>query len=64
MGAHYIFDDDCYETTVTCSKCKKTYRQVCEDQEPGFRMRDEDICPYCGNVNGSSMSVEYTNYPL
>ena len=34
-----------------CKKCGKPYRQECEEQVPGFRDRDYDICPYCGHEN-------------
>ena len=47
-----------------CKKCGKPYRQECEEQVPGFRDRDYDICPYCGHENGSSMSYEYYNHKL
>lgn len=53
-----------YETIsdiVTCPKCGKKYRQDKEEQVPGFRDRSYDICPYCGEVNGSSMDVDYFN---
>ena len=53
-----------YSRQVTCKSCGKMYKQVCEEQVPGFRDKSYDICPYCGNENGSSMSEEYTNYPL
>ena len=49
---------------VTCPHCRNKYRQETESQLPGFRDRDCDICPYCYKENGSSMSVEYHNYPL
>lgn len=50
--------------TVTCPHCHSKYRQETESQLPGFRDRDYNICPYCHKENGSSMSVEYHNYPL
>ncbi len=46
---------------ITCSHCGKQYIQWTEEQVPGNRMKDEDVCPYCGGINGSSMSVEYHN---
>ena len=49
---------------VFCPKCHKPYRQDKEEQVPGFRDMDYDICPYCHNENGHSMSWEYSNYPL
>ncbi len=45
----------------TCSLCGKIYEQYTEDQTPGFRMKDYDICPYCQGSNGESMSVEFFN---
>lgn len=53
-----------WRTVATCKHCKKDYIQVQTDQEPGFRMPDDDICPYCKQSNGSSMAVEYENYPM
>ena len=53
-----------WSKVAKCSKCGKSYVQNYEEQVPGFRDRSEDICPYCGSVNGSSMEVEYTNYPI
>lgn len=47
-----------------CNHCGKPYYQETEDQVPGFRMMDYDICPYCGNENARSMSVEYSNTPM
>ena len=49
---------------VECSHCHKKYIQTTEEQVPGFRDRDDDICPYCGESNGSSMDVEYRNRKL
>ena len=46
---------------VKCSHCARAYRQTVMEQVPGFRERDNDVCPYCGELNGSSMEVEYTN---
>jgi len=53
-----------YEEIVTCSHCGKKYRQVSEEQIAGFRDRSEDICPYCHESNGSSMSWDYYNRPI
>ena len=50
-----------WSQVVTCKKCGKPYYQDCEEQVPGFRDMDYDICPYCGNENGRSMSEEYSN---
>lgn len=62
-------DGDIIDTTecrsvVVCKYCRKKYLQVTIDQEAGFRDRDNDICPYCNQSNGSSMSVEYSNYKI
>lgn len=46
---------------VTCPKCHKRYRQTIEEQVPGFRSLDYDICPYCNAENGKSSEYEYTN---
>lgn len=49
---------------VTCSACKKKYKQIITEQVPGFRDTSEDECPYCGHINHTSMSVEYDNYEI
>ena len=54
---------DSWASPVICKKCGKEYLQGCEEQVPGFRDMSEDICPYCNNLNGSSMLVEYHNSP-
>jgi AcrR family transcriptional regulator len=40
------------------------YKQEMETQISGFKDMSYDICPYCGEVNHSSMEVEYTNYKI
>lgn len=49
------------KNTVKCPHCNKTYIQEVEEQIPGFREMDYDICPYCNAENGRSMSEEYYN---
>lgn len=44
---------------VKCTQCGKIYECREEEQEPGFRSKDYEICPYCGNVNDSSMDYEF-----
>lgn len=69
MGIYYNENGDlqAFEETsakVKCIKCKKVYLQHIEEQVPGFRDKSFDVCPYCKNENGNSMSVEYTNYKI
>ena len=52
------------EGIVICNHCKKPYRQRTEEQVPGFREADSDICPYCHKSNGRSYDVEFFNKPL
>ena len=56
------FED--YENIVVCNHCKKLYRQHIEEQIPGFRDIDDDICPYCHESNGRSGDVEFYNEPF
>jgi uncharacterized Zn-finger protein len=53
--------NDIPDEQVTCPHCGKIYLQRTEEQVPGFRSVDEDICPYCGAENGRSMEVEFHN---
>lgn len=50
-----------YDSVVKCKHCEKAYKQTVEEQVPGFRDKSYDICPYCGEENGSSMQEEYYN---
>lgn len=50
-----------YESIAVCKSCKKPYYRHKTEQVPGFRDRDYDECPYCGEINGSSMDWEYSN---
>lgn len=52
------------ESIVSCKACGKKYYQWLEDQIPGCRSKDYDICPYCSTINGSSMEVEFHNKEL
>lgn len=58
QGVSYYFEK------VTCPNCHKMYKQEMETQISGFKDMSYDICPYCGEVNHSSMEVEYTNYKI
>ena len=49
------------EIDVKCEKCGKTYSQIEKEQVPGFREMEYDICPYCNNIRGKSMTYEYLN---
>lgn len=53
-----------YENIVVCGHCKKMYYQRTEEQVPGFRDVDDDICPYCKESNGRSGDVEFFNRSL
>lgn len=55
---------DYSEGIVKCGFCGKKYRQVIEEQIPGFRDKSYDICPYCNNISGSSSEEEYYNYKI
>ena len=46
---------------IQCSHCGKTYRSLLSKQREGFRERDYNTCPYCGESNGSSMEWEFYN---
>ncbi|WP_155799283.1 hypothetical protein [Planococcus antarcticus] len=59
--SQYNHIHDVPDAIVKCSHCDKKYSQSTEDQVPGFRSRDYDRCPYCGESNGARMQVEYSN---
>ena len=61
---NHINDTPLESELESCSKCGKTYFCYKEDQIPGSRMRDYNYCPYCGNMNGSSMEVEFNTRKL
>lgn len=49
---------------VKCGFCHRAYKQTVVEQVPGFREREEDVCPYCNKVNQSSHDEEYFNSKL
>lgn len=44
---------------VHCPHCHKQFKIRLEEQTPGFRMKDELYCPFCGEFITSSMEVEF-----
>jgi len=44
-----------------CTHCRNLYRQMIDEQIPGFREREDDTCPYCGESNDSSMRYDFHN---
>jgi len=46
---------------VTCCHCGKKYMQWTEEQVPGFRDKEYDYCPFCCEVNRSSMHLVFHN---
>lgn len=60
MGWNDHINDTRLEMELTkCKKCRRTYACTQEDQIPGFREKDYDCCPHCGNINDTSMQVEF-----
>lgn len=49
---------------VKCKKCLKDYKQSIEYQAPSLKTKAYDVCPYCGNINHSSVKVDFFNSPL
>lgn len=45
----------------TCTTCGKVYYQAKIPQKEFERDIDDDICPYCGACNGSSMNWNFDN---
>lgn len=54
-------DDRCLKT---CKHCGQKYRQVKTQQIEGMRESEDDICPYCGEINGTSWDVDFSNSKL
>ena len=46
----------------TCKKCKNTYICIETEQKPGYKWKEEEICPYCENVNRTSMEYCFETY--
>ena len=42
-----------------CPFCKEQMLVTATPQEPGYRFREELICPYCGKIVRSSLEYEY-----
>lgn len=53
-----------FNQRVKCKNCNKEYLQYQEDQISSCKVRNLDICPYCKQINNSSMEVEFSNYRI
>ena len=60
MGFNDHYPEDYIEHNVVCNICGKRFRFITEEQEPGFRMKDELYCPYCKTLLAQSMEVEFS----
>lgn len=60
MGYNDHYPEDYIEHNVVCNICGKKFRFITEEQEPGFRMKDELYCPYCKTLLAQSMEVEFS----
>ena len=60
MGFNDRYPEDYIEHNVVCNICGKRFRFITEEQEPGFRMKDELYCPYCHTLLAQSMEVEFS----
>lgn len=49
------------EYEVECGHCNEKYLQKKMKQGEGFREKEDDICPYCGKSNHTSMEWEFYN---
>lgn len=47
-----------------CPKCGKEFEVVYEEQQPGFRVPSEKMCPYCKHLLAKSMEHEFTTRKL
>ena len=47
-----------------CPYCGRRYVCYEEEQIPGFRDWEEEICPHCGKVIQKSMEYEWRTYKL
>lgn len=63
------FNDHCYDRPLEnkvkkCKYCGEYYTFEKEEQVPGFRDIDEEVCPYCNKTNNQSMEYEFSCYKL
>lgn len=50
--------EDTQTCVVTCPFCGRNYEVTYIEQAPGCRMKDDEICPYCGKIIRSSMEYD------
>lgn len=55
----YNYINNSHTTKEECPYCHKTFIMTCTPQTPGFRMEEDLICPYCGEILNSSLHWEY-----
>ena len=63
------FNDHFYDIQLAnkikkCKHCGEYYRCEESEQEPGFKDKDSENCPYCKSVNDQSMDYEFSCYKL
>ena len=64
MGWNDHLNDNDFNFVESCPKCKKKFKVLETEQIPGFRDTEEMICPYCGHIVRTSMTYEFTTFPL
>lgn len=61
---HYYVNQKYRIEVCTCKFCDKKYQSVLVEQTPGFRDMEDERCPYCGEVNRSSMEYEFSTQTI
>ena len=58
MGWNDRFND--FDYVSVCKKCGRRYKVYETEQIPGFRDKEYEVCPYCGETNRASMEYEFS----
>lgn len=59
MGWNDHLEDNSFNFIATCPKCGKQFKVYEVEQIPGFRGKEDMVCPYCKHVCRTSMEYEF-----
>lgn len=57
-------DNGVIQTYIVCPHCGKKFKCTLLEQIPGYRFKEQEICPYCDAVLRESLEFEFISEKL